>query len=82
LASSILKGEALLSLPVTLPYSAHPLFLDSSLSNSFSKGPPPTLVTYDLKTTSTSSTCLGPIPTSAHMEEAVTSFEVTKGYPP
>jgi hypothetical protein len=45
LASSILKGEALLSLPVTLPYSAQPRFLDSSLSNSFSKGPPPTLVT-------------------------------------
>jgi len=47
-----------------------------------SRGPVPTRVTYDLKTTITSFTLVGPTPTSAHIPEAVTSFEVTKGYVP
>ena len=77
LANSKLKSDARLGLPVTVPNSDQPLSEISSGSSSLSMGPVPTLVTYDLKTTMTSSTFVGPNPTSAHMPEAVTSFEVT-----
>src|SRR6478735_3287529 len=77
LAKSILKDEDLLCLPVTLPYSVHPRATASSGVTSFRRGPAPTLVTKDLKTTRTSSTLFGPIPTSEQIPDAVTSFEVT-----
>src|ERR1041385_2135726 len=79
LANSKLKGDALLCRPVTLPYSTQPNFAASSGLISFSKGPPPTRVTYALNTKITSSTFLGPIPTSEHIPDAVTSLEVTYG---
>src|SRR2546422_11284732 len=60
------KGAALLSRPVTVPCSIQPRLKTSSLSNWPSKGPSPTLVTYALKIIITSSTSVGPIPTSAH----------------
>ena len=67
---------------VTVPNSDQPFFSASSRESSLSRGPVPTRVTYDLKTTITSSTLVGPKPISAQIPEAVTSFEVTKGYVP
>src|SRR5919109_1514326 len=82
MARFISNGAALLCLPVTLPYSIHPRFLASASSISFFRGPCPTLVTYDLKTSRTSSTLFGPTPTSEQIAEDVISFEVTNGYSP
>ncbi|MBA7557780.1 hypothetical protein ES705_50552 [subsurface metagenome] len=77
LASSKLNGAALLSLPVTAPYSTHPFSIVSSSDNSPGSSPVPTLVINDFITTITSSTFLGPTPISEHIAEDVVSLEVT-----
>jgi len=82
LAKSKSKSAARLCRPVTVPNSDQPFLSASSRESSFDNGPVPTRVTYALKTTITSSTFFGPSPTSAHIPDAVTSFEVTKGYVP
>src|SRR5574337_1047531 len=81
-ARSKSNSAARLWRPVTVPTSCHPFATAFSGEISFFRGPSPTLVTKDLKTTSTSSTLFGPIPTSAHIADAVTSFDVTYGYVP
>ncbi len=81
-ARSKSKSADLLCLPVTVPNSDQPLASASFADSSPSRGPAPTRVTYDLKTMITLSTRVGPMPISAHIPEAVTSFDVTNGYVP
>ena len=79
---SKLNGAARLSRPVPEAVSNHPRFMASSFNISPGKGPVPTRVINDFRTTRTLSTFVGPTPASEQIAEAPVSLPVTYGYVP